>query len=126
MTAPSRIHKAISALALASMVGGCAATGPSHPNQVSDYRDKSIDTGLATRALAALNANDPAGAAALAERAVAKTPQDAGFRALLGNAYFACGRFASAEQSYKDSLSLYESQPQVMLKLALVQIPRQG
>ena len=38
----------------------------------------------------------------LAERAVAKTPDDAGFRALLGNAYFAGGRFASAEAAYKD------------------------
>ena len=37
----------------------------------------------------------------LAERAVAKTPSDAGFRALLGNAYFAGGRFRSAEVAYQ-------------------------
>ena len=33
----------------------------------------------------------------LAERAVEKSPRDAGFRALLGNCYLAGGRFASAE-----------------------------
>lgn len=123
MSPRSRLHTAISALALASMLSACAGVGASNrPTRVSDYRNKNIDTALATRALAALNANDPAGAIVLAERAVAKAPKDAGFRALLGNAYFAAGRFASAEQSFKDSLSLYPDQPQVMLKLALVEI----
>ena len=123
MSPRSRLHTAISALALASMLSACAGVGASNrPTRASDYRNKSIDTALATRALAALNANDPAGAIVLAERAVAKTPKDAGFRTLLGNAYFAAGRFASAEQSFKDSLSLYPDQPQVMLKLALVEI----
>ena len=50
-----------------------------------------------------------------------KSPADAGFRALLGNAYFAGGRFRSAEAAFKDSLSIYPNQAQVMLKLALVQ-----
>ena len=58
----------------------------------------------------------------LAEKAVAKNPDDAGFRALLGNTYFAGGRFRSAEAAYKDSLTIYPKQPQVVLKLALVQI----
>ncbi len=54
-------------------------------------------------------------------RAVAKNPDDAGFRAILGNAYFKAGRFASAEAAYKDSLTIYSNQPQVILKLALVE-----
>jgi Flp pilus assembly protein TadD len=74
------------------------------------------------RALAALNDNDVATAVNLAERAVEKSPNDAGFRALLGNTYFASGRFASAEGAYRDSLALIANQPQVILKLALVQI----
>jgi tetratricopeptide (TPR) repeat protein len=41
---------------------------------------------------------------------------------LLGNAYFASGRFASAEVAYRDALLLYPDQPQAVLKLALVQI----
>lgn len=121
MSTRSRLNTAISALALASLLSGCAGTG-NRLARVSDFRNKDVDTGLATRALMALNANDPAGAIGFAERAIAKTPNDAGFRALLGNAYFAAGRFASAEQSFKDSLSLYANQPQVMLKLALVEI----
>ena len=51
-----------------------------------------------------------------------KTPGDAGFRTLLGNSYFAAGRFRSAEQAYKDALSIYPNQPQALLRLALVQI----
>jgi thioredoxin-like negative regulator of GroEL len=43
-------------------------------------------------------------------------------RALLGNAYFAGGRFASAEAALKDALSINANQPQVILKLALVEI----
>ena len=72
--------------------------------------------------MAALNSNNVPAAIGFAERAVAKTPNDAGFRALLGNAYFAGGRFQSAEAAYKDSLTLYSNQPQVVLKLALVEI----
>src|SRR4029453_8899519 len=51
-----------------------------------------------------------------------KSPRDAGFRALLGNCYLASGRFASAEAAYRDSLTLIANQPQVWLKLALVEI----
>ena len=51
-------------------------------------------------------ANDSATAISLAERAVEASPNDAGFRALLGNIYFAAGRFASAESAYRDSISL--------------------
>src|SRR5689334_24530765 len=38
------------------------------------------------------------------------------------NAYFAAGRFASAETAFKDALTINPAQPQVILKLALVQI----
>jgi Flp pilus assembly protein TadD len=78
--------------------------------------------GLGMRALAALNANDFASAVNFAEQAVENSPSDAGYRALLGNAYFGSGRFASAEAAYRDSLSLSSNQPQTVLKLALVQI----
>ncbi|MEO6534541.1 MAG: tetratricopeptide repeat protein [Sphingomicrobium sp.] len=122
MSTRSSLNKAASALALASMLTACASSGSDRTAKVSDYRSKSVDVGLATRALAALNANDFASAISLGERAVTQSPQDAGFRSLLGNAYFGAGRFASAEQAYRDSLSLYAAQPKVMLKLALVEI----
>jgi D-alanyl-D-alanine carboxypeptidase len=117
-----RTSTAVSLVVLASMVAGCA--GPqSRVGSAAQFGGKAPgDVGLAMRALAALNSNNVPMAIDLAERAVAKTPRDAGFRGLLGNCYFAAGRFASAESAYKDALTIYSNQPQVVLKLALVQI----
>lgn len=117
-----RSSPAASILVLASILAGCAAP-QSVTGGITDFGNgKASDVGLATRALDALNSNKVPQAIQLAEQAVAKSPTDAGFRALLGNAYFAGGRFRSAESAYRDSLSLYPNQAQVMLKLALVQI----
>ena len=120
---PLRIGTALSAIAAASIIGGCVAPqgGPRSASIFGGNVDKS-NIGLATRAAAALAAEEYSKAVDLAERAVANSPKDAGFRALLGSAYFGSGRFASAEAAYKDSLSLVSNQPQVVLKLALVQI----
>lgn len=122
MNKPLRFSSAASLVVLGSVIAGCAAPqarvgAASHVGTKADQ-----EVGLATRALAALNANNIPVAIDFAERAVAKTPGDASFRALLGNAYFAGGRFHSAEQAYRDSLTLSQNQPQVVLKLALVQI----
>jgi Flp pilus assembly protein TadD len=117
MSNPLRFGSAASAIVLASMLAGCAAS-----HQKMGFGGRTDDNvGLATRALMALNAKDVPTAIDFAERAVQNTPDDAGFRAILGNAYFAAGRFASAEAAYKDSLSIYSNQPQVVLKLALVE-----
>ncbi|MEO8455970.1 MAG: tetratricopeptide repeat protein [Sphingomicrobium sp.] len=110
----------ISILAAASVMAGCAA--PQSRVATGFGGQANGEIGLATRAMAALNSNDVPAAIGFAERAVEKTPNDAGFRALLGNAYFAGGRFQSAEAAYRDSLTLYSNQPQVVLKLALVEI----
>ena len=122
MTQPFRSSSAASLIVLASMIAGCAV----HPRHVATATSAGgkadAEVGLATRAMAALNANDAPAAISFAERAVAKTPTDAGFRTLLGNSYFAGGRFHSAEAAYKDSLTIDASQPQVVLKLALVEI----
>jgi Flp pilus assembly protein TadD len=116
-----RTSSAATIAVLASMLAGCAAPR-SMSGGATSFGGKVGDVGLATRALAALNSNKVPEAIALAEQAVAKAPTDAGFRALLGNSYFAGGRFRSAESAYKDSLTLYPNQAQVVLKLALVQI----
>lgn len=117
MSRPLRFAPAASAVVLASMIAGCAA-----PQQTTGLNDKpDANVGLATRALIALEAHQVPTAIDFAERAVEHSPTDAAFRALLGNAYFAAGRFASAESAYKDSLTLSSDQPQVILKLALVE-----
>ena len=123
MSKSLRYGSALSALALAGVISGCAA--PRFAVRSASSQTKATDTsnlGLATRALVALNARDYPSAVEFAERAVEKSAADAGFRALLGNAYFGSGRFASAEAAYRDSLALSSNQPQVVLKLVLVQI----
>src|SRR5690242_6368213 len=96
MNTSLRTTTAASLVVLASLLGGCAAS-QSQVRGTQFGGNQVGDVGLATRALAALNSNDVPTATDLAERAVAKTPNDAGFRTLLGNAYFAGGRFRSAE-----------------------------
>ena len=119
MSKSLRIASAASLVVLASAIAGCAT---SQGDKVASSGAGKGEIGLATRALAALDANDFAGAVNFAERAVERTPDDASVRMILGNAYFAAGRFASAEAAYKDALSLSSNQPQTVLKLALTEI----
>lgn len=122
MNQPLRVSSAASLIVFGSLIAGCA-THQARFSAATELGGRTdADVGVATRAMAALNANHPAEAVELAERAVARTPNDAGFRALLGNSYFAAGRFASAESAFRDSLTLYPSQPKIVLRLALVQI----
>jgi Flp pilus assembly protein TadD len=121
MNQPLRMSSAASLIVLGSMIGGCAAQH-SHFGAASQVSAQPAELGFATRALAALNSNNVPAAIDFAEKAVAKTPADATLRTLLGNAYFAGGRFLSAEAAYRDSLTIDPSQPQIILKLALVEI----
>jgi D-alanyl-D-alanine carboxypeptidase len=123
MTKSNSLGTALTAVSLIAIAAGCAGPG-GRIGSASMFGGK-VNSGelpLATKAQLALATNDVATAIPLAERAVEGSPQDAGFRALLGNCYLAAGRFASAEAAYRDSLSIYGTQPQVVLKLALVQI----
>ena len=124
MTKPNRLGAVLAAASLVAIVTACAGPGSSGPRSASIFGSKAdtANIGLATKAQLALASNDIASALPLAERAVEHSPKDAGFRALLGNIYLAAGRFASAEAAYRDSLSLVATQPQIILKLALVQI----
>ena len=119
-----RFGTALTAVGMIGALAGCATPGAHIATRSSIFGDKidKSNIGVAIRAQTALEAGDYASAVSLAERAVGNTPNDAGFRALLGGAYFGAGRFASAESAYRDSLSLMANQPQVVLKLALVTI----
>ena len=97
MTQPLRFSSAASLIVLGSIIAGCAA----HQNRVGSmaHVTKPVgNVGLATQALAALESNNAPMAIDLADKAVAKSPTDATVRALLGNAYFAGGRFRSASR----------------------------
>jgi len=122
MNQPLRTSSALSLVILSSMIAGCAAPQGRMGSASHVDGKANSDAGLGLRAVAALNSNNLPMAIDFAERAVARTPGDAGLRALLGNAYFAGGRFQSAESAFRDSLALDGNQPQVALKYALVQI----
>ena len=84
-----RLGSAVSAVALASMIAGCAA-----PMSRSASASKGqAQMAYALRAQMALGSGDYASAVTLAEQAAEATPQDSNIRSLLGNAYFASGRF---------------------------------
>lgn len=112
---------ALTALGLIGALSACAHPG-ANLHIAAAAKPDSSKAGLALRAQDALLQGDSATAVTFAEQAVAATPGEADFRTLLGNAYFAAGRFASAEAAYKDSLTLNGGQAQVVLKLALVTI----
>ncbi|HYC95357.1 MAG TPA: tetratricopeptide repeat protein [Sphingomicrobium sp.] len=123
MMKSNRLGTALTAVSLIAVAAGCA--GPGNRVRTASMFGGKVNSGelpLATKAQMALATNDVAAAIPLAELAVERSPQDAGFRALLGNCYLAAGRFASAETAFRDALTIYGNQPQVVLKLALVQI----
>ena len=123
MATAMKIGTAMTAVGMIGMITACASprTMANRSNSASSTASAE-NVGLASRALAALERGEHSEAISFAERAVEYKPDDAMFRAILGNAYFAAGRFASAETAFQDSLALSTNQPQVILKLALVTI----
>jgi Flp pilus assembly protein TadD len=57
-----------------------------------------------------------------AERALARSPQNATLRSSLGIAYLQTGRFASATQVLDDAMRLGDNSPRTALSLALAKI----
>jgi len=106
---------ALTAIGLVGALAACS-NSVSRTNSASSVKLDPSKVGMAMRAQAALAANDLATAISLGEAAVEYRPNDASFRALLGNIYLASGRYASAERSYHDALTLAAPDPQVVLK----------
>ena len=120
MTKPRNALFAASSIVMAVALTGCALGGGSNKRFGGMVENSNI--GVAMRAHLALQQGDVAGAIALAEKAVEKSPTDAAFRTLLGNAYLAGGRFRSAEAAFADALAMYPDQAGVPLKLVLTQV----
>jgi Flp pilus assembly protein TadD len=114
-----RFGTAVSALALATTIAGCAS--PSF-RSASSVKAANPNLAYGIRAQMALQSGDFTSAIDLAEKAVEASPGDATVRGLLGNSYFAAGRFASADSAYADTLALSPAEPQIVLKRALTQI----
>ena len=60
-----------------------------------------------------------------AEAAVLSTPNNAGYRMTLGDAYLDGGRFASAEATFTDAMMLGDNSARAALSLALAQIAQE-
>lgn len=77
---------------------------------------------VAAKAERALGKRAAADAVVLAEEAVTLSPQDAGHRALLAQAYLQAGRFRSARDAFAEALLLDGANGRVALGLVLSQI----
>ncbi len=76
----------------------------------------------AGQARVALEAGKTSKAVSLAEAAVAASPRDGGYRALLGQAYLNDGRFASATSALTEAMELGTTDSNTIIALTLAQI----
>jgi len=117
-------------LATASLVMGTVLTGYAEPNsgssasRASSAHAERIAARSAEKARAAIAKKKFDAAIGFAENAVAYSPRTAGYRMLLGQAYLGAGRFASAETSFSDVLTLTPDHGRAALNLALVEVAR--
>ncbi|WP_022682710.1 SPOR domain-containing protein [Sphingobium bisphenolivorans] len=110
---------AISSLIVGTTMVGC--TGAAfRPSAIAPQRENSADR-LAIATQKALADHDTGRAIAAAEAAVQTAPRDVGYRQLLGRAYMAAGRFASAETALTDAMTLGSKDASTIVSLALVQ-----
>jgi Flp pilus assembly protein TadD len=112
---------AVSTLLMATTMVGC--TGQAfRPRSAAAAVKESDGARLAARAEKALADRQFADALTAAEAAVAASPDKAAYRQILGRAYAANGRFASAETALGDALTLGNGDPRTIVTLALVQV----
>ena len=106
-----------SALILGSSMVGCSGASMERRPALSASQGPVI----AQRIEKALSSKDYAHALTEAERLVAAAPQEGAYRALLGRAYLANGRYFAAGASFSDAMTLGDSDPRTIISLALVQ-----
>lgn len=111
----------VPALLLGGTMVGCSNVGHAGLASAASAPDAGLAAKQADRARKAIADHDGAGAVRFAEAAVAASPRDATYRALLGQAYMAAGRFQSAVQAYTDTLALDPANGRAALNLALAQ-----
>jgi Flp pilus assembly protein TadD len=107
---------AASSLILGATMAGCASTG----SGTHGAADAGQAGKLAASAERALAQDEGAKAILSAEAAVAASPNDPQYRALLGQAYLSGGRFASAETAFEDAMTLGQADARTVIGLAMV------
>jgi Flp pilus assembly protein TadD len=111
---------ALSSLLVATTMVGC--TGAAFRPSASAVPQKGDPGKLAITAEKALANRDAGKAVEAAEAAVQLEPQNAAYRQILGRAYVLAGRFASAETTLSDAMTLGNSDASTIVNLALVQV----
>ncbi len=113
----------VSALLLGGTMVGCTAqqAGLAKVSEAANGRALALAAAAAAKARVAVAAHKGKEAVAAAEAAVAWQPQDAGYRALLGQSYLTAGRFVSARDAFADALTMNPKDGRVALNLALAQ-----
>lgn len=123
MTTRNKLLFGLSAIALGGTLAGGAVT---HGFALSAFAAEAPNAKKAASAAAqarkAIAKRNAAKAVQQAELAVANDPNNAEYRALLGQAYLLSGRFTSAMQALNDSLTLNPEDGRVALNLALAKI----
>lgn len=112
-------------IGLSILVLSGAVVGAGLPGMIATAASSENPKKAATEAQAARKAiarRNAQSAIPRAEAAVANAPQNAEYRALLGQAYLLAGRFASARTALGEALSLDPSNGGVALNYALAQI----
>jgi tetratricopeptide (TPR) repeat protein len=122
MKTATLIKFAVSSLTVGTVITGCAQghmplASASQPASFVKAANK-----FAAKATKAMAKGKFGQAVDLAERAVAGAPDNASYRATLGQAYLNVGRFTSAEDALEDALSLDQGNGRIALNLALAQI----
>ena len=124
MNPRTKLSLGLSALVMGGSLVGCTANSGGLASAGS--RDGAAAARIAAkdagRAQAALAKGNAVIAVSQAEAAVALMPQNAGYRALLGNSYLKAGRFIAARAVFTEALALDSTDGRSALSLALAQI----
>jgi Flp pilus assembly protein TadD len=105
-----------------SVATGCSGMGKMADAPSRAAGKPAVAARSADEARVALEAGKAGKAVSLAEAAVAGSPRDAGYRALLGQAYLNDGRFASATAALTEAIELGATDSNTILSLTLSQI----
>jgi len=116
------VRIAASGLAIGMTLSGGHAGPASKSESASELQQMQVAAKAAGKATAALADGNAKAAVAAAESAVQYQPRDPQYRLLLGQAYLSAGRFAAAETSFSDVLTLTPDNARAALNLVLAEI----
>ncbi len=113
----NRIHRNVLPLGLAGVMAVALAAGAGFSS--SAVVAKPAPDKVAAEAKKALAGGQVEKAIGMAEELVTANPREAGYRALLGQAYLRAGRFESAAQALDDAMKLGDNSTRTALSLSL-------